>query len=79
MNKTVKKWFGQAFPAADTTQPGEITPEPGSPEAVLHNIKGMLSPVSSAYRRQFRRNGATPKGVFWSNPDNVRKRFEVLC
>lgn len=79
MSGSVKKWFGQAFPAANNTQPGEIAPEPGSPEAVLQGIKGMLTPVTTAYRLQYRRNGATPKGVFWSNADNVRKRFEVLC
>jgi len=77
MSEMLKKWFGQAFPAKDDVIGGD--PAPGSPEAVLQGIKGMLIPVTTAYRLQYRRNGATPKGVFWSNADNVRKRFEVLC
>lgn len=39
----------------------------------------MLTPVTTAYRLQYRRNGATPKGVFWSSAENVKKRFEILC
>ncbi len=79
MGNILKKLFGQAFPAEGMAAPGEVVPASGSPEAVLQGIKGMLLPVTTAYRIQYSKNGATPKGVFWSNADNVRKRFEILC
>lgn len=79
MSDMLKKWFGQAFPSESASPSGEISPVAGSPETVLHGIKGMLTPVTTAYRLQYRRNGATPKGVFWSNADNVKKRFDILC
>ncbi len=79
MGGILKKLFGKAFPAENAIAPGEAVPAPGSPEAVLLGIKGMLTPVSAAYRLQYRRNGATPKGVFWSSEENVRKRFDILC
>jgi hypothetical protein len=78
MGGILKNLFGKAFLAENATAPGEVFPAPGSPEAVLLGVKGMLTPVTAAYRLQYRRNGATPKGVFWSSEDNMRKRFEIL-
>jgi len=79
MGGILKNLFGKAFPVQGAAASGEIVPTPGSPEAVLQGIKGMLLPVTTAYRVQYRRNGATPKGVFWSSEANVKKRFEILC
>jgi len=79
MSNLLTRLLGQAFPAENAREPGEIAPPPDSAAASLQGFKSMLVPVMGAYRRRYRSNGATPKGVFWSNADTVRKRFEVLC
>ncbi len=79
MSNILSKLLDQAFPAENAASPGEIVPAPDSPAATLLGFKNMLVPVVGAYRRRYQKNGATPKGVFWSSPDTARKRFEILC
>ncbi len=79
MGNVLKNLFKRAFPADNISNPGEVFHPEGSPESVLKGINSMLLPVTTAYRLRYRQNGATPKGVFWSNQENVRQRFEILC
>ncbi len=76
MGDFLKKLFQAAFPAE---QSSDGTSPIGSAESVLKRASGLLKPVTSAYRQRYRQYGAEPQGVYWSNADNVRKRFEVLC
>jgi len=78
MSDFLKKLIGLTFHTENDCMLDEKRPVPGSQESVLLGIKGMLMPITKAYRMQYRREGATPKGVFWANADNVGQRFKIL-
>ncbi|NQV43732.1 MAG: hypothetical protein HQ501_02425 [Rhodospirillales bacterium] len=79
MSNILSKLLDQAFPQKKAIPSGEVAPAQDSPAAVMQGFKSMLVPVVGAYRRRFQNYGAAPQGVFWSNPDTVKKRFEILC
>jgi hypothetical protein len=75
----LKNLFRAAFPA-DPNQVGTaVFAEPGTSEAILGKSEGMLKIVKTAYRRRFQEYGPEPQGVYWSNAENVKRRFDVLC
>jgi hypothetical protein len=76
VGNVLKRLFRTAFPShqdgLDATHP------PGATDIVLRQATSMLKPVVSAYRRRYTQHGATPKGVFWTDAQNVKKRFDTL-
>ena len=79
MGDFLKNLFRAAFPS-DPNEIGKTNfAEPGISEAVLSQSESMLKIVRIAYRRRFQEYGSQPQGVYWSNAENVKRRFEVLC
>jgi len=73
-----RQFLRHAFPARTANRSADAPP-PGTPDSVLYDAAGMLGPVVHAYERRLTQCGPTPKGAFWSNQENVRKRFDMLC
>ncbi len=79
MGEFLKNFFRTAFPS-DPHQVGNNNfAEPGTSRAVLDNSESMLTVVNTAFRRRFHEYGPQPKGVYWSNIENVKRRFKILC
>lgn len=79
MSEYLKKLFRQAFPSPTDPPDDIVRPPAGSAEDAIRNAAPLLSPVAAAYRNRLGQCGPTPKGAFWVNQENVKKRFDILC
>lgn len=79
MGEFLKNLFKAAFPSDPNDISNNNFAEAGTSDAVLYKSETMLKVVNTAYRRRFIEYGSQPKGVYWSNAENVRQRFDILC
>lgn len=81
MGKFLKHLFTATLPPRRTLDGTDTGNDTGIDTAndILRHVPSMLRPVAAAYRRRYAQYGAVPKGVYWSDSENARRRFVVLC
>lgn len=78
MGDFLKNLFNKAFPSSSGLVGPENFADPGTSKAILERSESMLMVVGTAYRKRFHKMGPTPQGVYWSNEENIKRRYEIL-